>query len=199
MNTFENTEPARPDDRAGAPVRVVVCVGLVWAAMLAADWTLRFAWYGWQVNLVSGAASAETGPSAPLLTIEVAASRGGDLTHLLGIPKAAAPFEQEHPAMVEQSDEFGFRNIPPAEGRSFSIVTAGDSFIAAGSTMTNTLNARLSAVSGLEAYNYAYPGRGPIFSVTRFLHDERFRQSPPKVLVWGLVEREIGGDMFADM
>lgn len=178
---------------------VAVLVGLVWIAMLALDWWMRFSWYGWQVTLVSRPAAGGGGPGAPMLRREVPERRGGDLTGLLGIPSVAERFGETKPAYTDVTDEFGFRNAPPSKGRSFPIVTAGDSFIASGATMSNTLSASLARISGEDVYNYAFAGRGPMFNVMHLLGDERFRESPPRVLVWGLVEREISGAMFSDM
>ena len=182
----------------GGSLAIVLLVGLVWIAMLAGDWWMRFAWYHWQTTLTARAIVAE-GPDAPLVRQEVKETRGGDLTGLLGIPALARRFEQTRSATLNLSDEYGFRNIPPVKNRYFPLVAVGSSYIVAGETMSNTFSAALSRASGRDVYCYGWAARGPLFSVIRFLGDERFSTNPPRVMVWGLVEREIGGDMLAEL
>ncbi len=194
MNHESSFSPAT-ETRSGY-LWVVLVVGLAWLGVGMADWFFRFAWYQWQVTLISKPDSSAAGPSAPLAEVALPEGRGGDLTRLAGIPSFAARFEQPRPASIERTDEFGFPNRPPVKGRHFPVVTVGDSYIASGMTMDDTFSARLAAASGLDVYTYAFAGRGPLFSTIRFIEDDRFRGDPPRVLVWGLVEREIGGDMF---
>ena len=182
----------------GGSLAIVLLVGLVWIAMLAGDWWMRFAWYHWQTTLTARPIVAE-GPDAPLVRQEVKETRGGDLTGLLGIPALARRFEQTRSATLNLSDEYGFRNIPPVKNRYFPLVAVGSSYIVAGETMSNTFSAALSRASGRDVYCYGWAARGPLFSVIRFLGDERFATNPPRVMVWGLVEREIGGDMLAEL
>jgi hypothetical protein len=167
--------------------------------MLSADWLFRFTWYRWQVTLVARPAAVFEGPEQPMIRNEVPESRGGDLTSLLGLPAVARRFEEVRPARVDITDEFGFRNQPPVRERTYPIVAAGDSYMVAGVSQDDMFGQWLERIGGQAVYNYAYPGRGPLFGVERFLRDERFRKDPPRVLVWGLVEREIGGVMFAGM
>ena len=178
---------------------VVLGVGLLWVVMLSADWLFRFTWYRWQVTLVSRPAAEFEGPEQPMMHRDVPEHRGGDLTSLLGLPSVARRFEEVRPAGVDISDEFGFQNNPPVRDRAYSIVTAGDSYMASGISQDDMFAQRLARISGQSVYNYAYAGRGPLFSVERFLRDERFRKFPPHVLVWGLLERDVGGGMFASM
>ncbi len=193
-----NVEPTTQAVSRRGALWVVLCVGLLWTAMVAADWWMRFTWYRWQVTLVSKPASEE-GPDAPLARRETGEARGGDLTSLLGIPSVARPFEQARPAFLDLSDEYGFRNAPPVTNRWFPIVAVGDSFMVSGATITNMFNTCLSRVSGRDVYCYGWAGRGTLFTVVRFLGDERFAGSPPRVMVWGLLEREIGGAMLSDL
>ena len=190
-------------ERIGKPDRwtrwQVLAIGLLWVMLGAADWWLRFSWYGWQINLIQRPSAAFGSPMPPLQNLEVRASRGGDLTHLAGISSFARKFEEPRPATVFRSDEFGFANLPPVTKKYFPVVTVGDSYMASGMTMTNTFGADLSAVSQLDVYNYAHAGHGPAFSVQRFFSEERFRHPRPKVLIWGLVEREIGGDLLESL
>jgi hypothetical protein len=178
---------------------VVLAVGLLWVAMLSADWFFRFAWYHWQVTLVARPAAVVEGPDQPMIRRDTPEARGGDLTSLLGLPDVARRFAVVHPAGELVTDEFGFRNRPPARGRHYPIVAAGDSYMVSGTSTDDMFDQRLARISGQPVYNYAFAGRGPLFGVERFLRDERFREAPPRVLVWGLVEREIEGGMFASM
>lgn len=189
----------QPTTQQNGNMRVVFVVGLVWLAMLAGDWWMRFAWYHWEVTLVSRPAAAFEGPEPSMMRRDVPEHLGGDLTSLLGLPDIARRFEEVRPASVDLTDEFGFRNKPPVRDRAYSVVAAGDSYMATGISPDDMFGQWLERTSGQAVYNYAYPGRGPLFSVERFLRDERFRKAPPRVLVWGLVEREIGGAMFASM
>ena len=191
--------PSQPSTQQSGSWRVVLAVGLVWLVMLAGDWWMRFAWYHWEVTLVSRPTAAFDGPEAPLLHRDQPEHLGGDLTSLLGLPAFARQFKETRPASVVVTDEFGFRNQPPVKDRHYPIVTVGDSYMVAGISPNDMFGQWLERVSGKPVYNYAHPGRGPLFSVERFLRDERFRKTPPRVLVWGVVEREIGGVMFAGM
>ncbi len=175
---------------------IVLLVGLVWIAMLAGDWWMRFAWYHWQTTLIVLPKEEFYGPDMPMVRREVPECEGGDLTSLLGIPFLSRRFEQARPATVYQTDEYGFLNVPPVSGRYFPVVAVGDSFMLAGETMSNTFSAVLSRASGRDVYGYGWAARGPLFPVIRFLGDERFAKNPPRVMVWGLLEREIGGDML---
>lgn len=188
-------ETAQPRRRSGA-LCVAGVVGLVWLAMVGADWWLRFSWFGWQKNLTATPSALAGGPDRPLQVRSRPAEIGGDLTRLVGIPAVAARYEQVRPAATDYTDEYGFRNLPPVTNRYYPVVALGDSYMAAGLAVSNMFNVRLGAAGGVDAYNYSYVGRGPLFSIQRFVNDGRFLESPPKVLVWGLVEREIGGYMF---
>lgn len=178
---------------------VVLGIGLLWAGMLCADWFFRFTWYRWQVTLISRPAAVFEGPEAPMLRREVPEIVGGDLTSLLGLPGVAKRFARPRPPTTLITDEFGFRNEPPTRGKIYPVVVAGDSYMVEGASLDDLFASRLAKAVGQPVYNYAYPGRGPLFSVERLLRDERFSTHPPRVLVWGLVEREIGGDMIASM
>jgi hypothetical protein len=175
---------------------LMLAVGLVWLAVGAGDWFMRFAWFRWHQELIWHPIQPSAGPFAPMRTVDLPERRGGDLTHLIGIPSAEAEFEDVRAPAVEYSDEFGYRNIPPTTNTAYPVVVSGASYMNAGDPITNTLAARLSVRAGVPVYNHAFPGRGPFYGLLRFLEEPRFREHPPKVLVWGIVEREIGGDVF---
>ena len=167
-------------------------------ALDAADWVLRVRWFRWQETLIlhPREAGAFDGPGRPMQTVHKPERRGGDLTRLVGLADVARRYEELRPAATDHTDEFGFHNLPPTAGRSFDVVLAGDSFMGYGDRVAETPASRLSSTLGRPVYTYAYPGLGPVFAVAHFLEDQRFREHPPKVLVWGLVERELRGDVL---
>ena len=187
-------------DLSTRAARWLLCaLAAVWLALLGGDWLMRLRWFRWHESLVlrPRAQGAFLGPEAPLRIVELPARRGGgDLTQLIALPEAARRFEEERPAATDYTDEFGFRNRPPTAGRAFDVVVAGDSFMAQGEQIGSTPAGNLAALGGWSTYTYAYPGRGPIYAIARFFEEERFRLHPPRVLLWGLVEREIGGDVL---
>ena len=176
---------------------VVALAGCV-LAVGAADWVMRIRWFRWHETLVlrPREAGAFDGPVRPLQVVQRPERHGGDLTRLIGLEAVARRFEEARPAAVDHSDEFGFHNLPSSADRTFDVVLAGDSFMGCGDSVADTPASRLSSVLGRPVYTYAYPGLGPVFAVTHFLGDERFRAHPPRTLVWGLVERELRGDVL---
>ena len=167
-----------------------LCV--LWLMLFVGDWGLRFVWFRWQVNLV-------TRPKARIMDAtswDIPAENGGDLTRLVGVSTLAEAFAQPRSARVEYRDEFGWPNPPDLSGRHCPVVVVGDSYMATGISASNTFSGRLAACAGLPVYNYAEAGRGPTLCMRSFLADPRFIKDPPSVVIWGLVEREIGGDMF---
>lgn len=188
----------RPEVTSRASRWLVCALAAVWLALLGGDWLMRLRWFRWHESLVlrPRAQGAFLGPEAPLRVVDLPARRGGDLTQLIALPAAARPFEEQRPAATDYTDEFGFRNRPPTADRPFDVVVAGDSFMAQGERIDTTPAGQLAALGGWSAYTYAYPGRGPIYAIARFFEEERFRLHPPRVLLWGLVEREIGGDVL---
>lgn len=183
----------------------ILVAGLLalWVAMLAGDWWLRFRWYHWQQQVISVPRPESSGPFARLLDYDEPSRRGGDLSHLIGLPKVAAEFEETRPAFRQRTDEFGYRNVPPTTGTVYDVVVTGSSYMNSGVPMSNTIGARLEAELGKPVYNQAYPGLGPTVGLLRHLGDARFAARPPRVVVWGLVEREIGakplGGLVAQM
>lgn len=197
---MEPSPPQAPkDDPLPRHMRgLLVLLTVCWLAFLAGDWFLRFYWFRWDMALITRPSKASNqGPGAPMRRVELPPSRGGDLTRLIGLAAAARPYEVERPASLDVTDEFGFRNVPPTTNVSYEVVVLGDSFMAHGLHVEETFGGQLARATGRSIYNYAYPGRGPVYPVSRFFEEGRFRARPPRVLVWGLVEREIGGDVLA--
>jgi hypothetical protein len=179
---------------------------LGWLVWMAGDWTLRFQWYEWGTGLISapGASVMSSEPPSvdaglPLFTTNhVSASRGGDLSRLLGVRSLASRFEEFREAGVNVRDRDGYINRPYDVGSVPDVVVVGDSFMATG-LMKDMFATRLADVSGLQVYNHALMGHGPFVSVLKFIDNPRFHDRYPRVLIWGFAEREIGGDMFAGL
>ncbi|HPF98887.1 MAG TPA: hypothetical protein PLE77_02380 [Kiritimatiellia bacterium] len=170
-------------------------LGLLWLVLVVGDWGLRFVWFRWHVNL----ATRPRVQTAEATSWQVPAGSGGDLTRLLEVPGLVEAFAQPRPARVEYRDEFGWPNPPAMAGRYCPVVVVGDSYMATGISASNTFSGSLASLSGLPVYNYSEAGRGPLFCIERFVLDPRFVKDPPSVVVWGLVEREIGGDIFSGL
>lgn len=173
---------------------MVVLLSLLWLGLGAADWFMRFHWFGWhRAFIVRSATVSASKPEAVIATN--APWRGGDLSRLIGIPSAAAPFEEERPGATNYTDAAGFRNQPPILDR-YPVVCVGDSYAATGPRFEETLPAQLSAELGVPVYNHAVAGRGTFWATVRFFASERFRGKEPRVLVWPVIEREIAGGYF---
>lgn len=126
--------------------------------------------------------------------IRSTAKAGGDLTRLIDIPSVSQFYEELRPEADFWTDRYGYQNYPAANDVSYPVVVVGDSFMRNGVTMEQSFPGQLAFVSGLAVYNHALAGWGSFVSVARFLRSERFRANPPRVLVWGLLEREVEGE-----
>ena len=167
--------------------------------MLIGDWTMRLTWFRWQDSVIVGVASTEKGPYQPMTVATNPPQRGGDLTTLMGAVPGIDEFKDWKPAATNWTDEFGFRNRPPTEGRRYPVVVVGDSFMATGPRMEDTFAGCLSGLLGDPVYCYAFESRGPLWGIIRLLTTSgRFRERPPKLIVWGVLEREVSGAGFAD-
>lgn len=171
-----------------------------WLALLAVDWYQRFTRYEFEKRLIS----RPRRPSAivearPLFTTnQVPASRGGDLTQLIGIRSVAKIYEEERPPGLRIVDRYGYMNRPYDPDAVPDVVVVGDSFMAAGH-VDELFATRLSKRSGLFVYNHSLMGHGPFISLYRFLDAPRFTGRRPPVVVWGFAEREISGEAFVGM
>ena len=184
-------QDAAPRSRCFA---IVALLSLLWLGLGAADWFMRFQWFGWQrAFIVRSATVSAAKPEAVIATN--APWRGGDLSRLIGISSVAAPFEEERPGATNYTDAAGFRNQPPILDR-YPVVCVGDSYTATGPRFDETLPAQLSTSLGVPVYNHAVPGRGTFWATVCFFASERFLGSEPRVLVWPVIEREIAGRYF---
>ncbi len=180
-----------------AAVLFVALFALGWVIVLAADWYFRFARYEWDKQLISRPprAALDVADRPAFRTNLVQATRGGDLTQLIGIQRVAERFEEDRPAGYRVIDPFGFTNPPYERDAAPDMVVVGDSFMATGN-MDQLFSTKLAATSGLFVYNRALFGHGPFVSVLHFMDDPRFQETPPRVVVWGFAEREIDGVFF---
>lgn len=170
----------------------------VWVVLGAVDWVMRFAWFRWHERIISVHIAPETGNFPRLGVFTNPAVRGGDLTTLLGKGRAAEVYKETKPAATNWSDEYGFRNIPPTTNRYYPVVVVGDSFMLAGPRMEDTFAGMLQAKIGVPVYNYGVDGRGPLWPMARFLASKRFLARPPRVVVWGLLERSLHSMAVSD-
>jgi|tagenome__1003787_1003787.scaffolds.fasta_scaffold20790935_2 hypothetical protein len=89
--------------------------------------------------------------------------------------------------VVFTTDSHGFRN--PREIEHPSIVVLGDSYVVgSGVSDDQTVTQRLAARLGVDVYNY---GLGIGGTPQLFLADERFQRSPPRLLVYAPVQRNL--------
>jgi hypothetical protein len=179
--------------------RFVLLFLLGWLALTGIDWEQRFTRYGWHERWFTrhqpAPSNADRTPVNHFTTQTVAATRGGDLTTLIGVRSAQAPFQEEREAAQRVYDAYGFLNAPYDPQQTPDIVVVGDSFMASGHVDTH-FSEQLAQQTGLFVYNRAMSGHGPLIPVYRFFDDPRFTDPPPRVLVWGFAEREIGGELF---
>ncbi len=108
----------------------------------------------------------------------------GDLSNMLGVRsyRVYRPY-------VWTNDEYGFRNDPTTRHEHPDIVVVGDSFMAgAAGPDAETFAHVLQAQTERSVYAYV-PS-----NLSSFLKDPRFRASPPALVIWGRVERNLSGD-----
>ncbi len=192
-----NQKKPGTDRKCERALLITLIVGCVWLVLFAGDWWMRFHWFRWQSTWTVRRSADSAGELIrPVVGVTNAARRGDDLTYLLGVSSVASQYEEPRPAAVIWLDEYGYKNVPPTIGRRYPIVVSGDSFMEDGMTMEDTFPARLAQVSGLPVYNHALQGWGLFLSVARFLESDRFHRDPPRVLVWGVTEREVSGSYF---
>lgn len=137
------------------------------------------------------------GPHAPMMRQEMAAYRGGDLTRMAAVDEILARFGEKKPTSVFVTDEHGYRNEPPTDNQSYPVMVVGDSFLDVQYGETENFVKLLAETLEQPVYNHSYPGAGAFWGLHRYLIEGRFRERPPRVMVWGLLERELGGSLFA--
>lgn len=171
---------------------------LLAGGIVLVEWYSRFARYHWEmqlINLPPPLPSEAVAPGPDFTTNVFPASRGGDLTSLIGLPRFAQPYMEERKPGLTIKDTLGFVNRPYDALATPDVVVVGDSFMTVGS-LENTFASQLADRSGLFVYNRALLGHGPFVSLENYLDDPRHINKPPRFLVWGFAEREISPKTF---
>jgi alginate O-acetyltransferase complex protein AlgJ len=106
----------------------------------------------------------------------------GDLGRIKGISELQYWREQTFTI-----DRWGFRNLGETEKP--RVVVAGDSYAAGGGLNDDeTITSQMGKILGEPVYNYS--GEAP-FAMSEFLADERFKNNPPKIVVFAPVYRAV--------
>jgi len=121
---------------------------------------------------------------------------GGDLTRLLGFRLGTGLFAEPRGDVEVWTDRRGYRNEPRLADTFCPVMITGDSFMDQGLTNADTPAGQLSQALGVPVYDHTHMARGPTTGVFAFLGDAEFRRKPPKVLVWGFVERSMHARRF---
>jgi len=124
---------------------------------------------------------------------EVLPRQGGGLTQMVPVPWLVDRYAESHPTYTEYRDTWGYANGPLPEGKAYSVVMLGDSFML--SLGTQNLAQVLATLGNIEVYNHAKRGAGPFLEMRRFICSDRF-DPPPKVVIWNLTSRELGAALF---
>ena len=182
-----------------SPWILIVLTGVIWIIILTGDWSLRFSWFAWHRTLAVKPSEHISGSASSMATERRGSSKGGNLSHMVAIPAFQKRFEEPRPAFVAVTDEYGYPNKPPTDDTYYPLVVSGDSFMTVPDRMEDRISARLQELSCLSVYNHAIKGRGAFSGVVRFMRRDCFRQYPPDVLVWGIVETDISGQTYVGM
>lgn len=181
-------------------ILLVLIVASFGALLLSGDWFMRFYWYRWHETMFRRPwqeQSASTTPNREPRKVVVPPSKGGDLSHLLGIRALQEKYEEPRPATTNYYDAWGFKNPPGVTLDECDYIVVGDSFMLQGSSMTNLFSAQLSSRLGEPVYNYAYAARGPVYALTKYFEDPRFSTNSHRTLVWGLIESDVRAKLIA--
>jgi SGNH hydrolase-like domain, acetyltransferase AlgX len=198
MTIREHYEQGQSVQKSGA---LVLVLGLTVAVLLAGDWFMRFYWFRWQDTVYFRPVTTADRPvneAADRFTAtELPASRGGDLSRLIGVPGASARFEEDRPPATITLDPQGFRSLPYELDATFDYIVVGDSYMAEGVPLTNQISSQLSARLGKPVLNRAFMGRGPFQSLMLWIEQSLADGPRPAWIIWGFVERDISGDAFS--
>lgn len=186
---------------AGRAAMIALAIlGLLWVGLVAGDWGMRVRWFQWHRSLIQGPARPTyMGYATPLSTNHVPARRGGDLLPMIGVPSLMERYAEPIPAYTQINDEYGLPNEPPVTPGKFPVVMVGDSYLAQGGDWSNRLAGLLSVRLGCPVYTVSMAGLGPVMPLTAFMDHPVYREYPPRVVVWDIIERDIGGPYFEGM
>jgi len=113
----------------------------------------------------------------------------GDLVLMAGLPAFARRFDEPQ-RITSIADANGFRAVLPIDGEPADVWVAGASFFDSGSSNDATFAGALEHAlgDGHRVQNRALQGDSAA-SVLRAITSPDFERAPPKVLVWGAVQR----------
>ena len=126
----------------------------------------------------------------------LAGDEGGDLTRMLGFRLGTGLFALPRGDIEVWTDRRGYRNEPRLADTACPVVVTGDSFMDQGLTNADTPAGVLGRLLGVPVYDHTHMARGPTTGIRELLADAEFRERPPKVLVWGFVERSAHAGAF---
>jgi len=135
-------------------------------------------------------------PYRPLAHDTNIGDSGGDLTRMLGFRLGTGLFAAPRGDIEVWTDRRGYRNEPRLADVYCPVAVTGDSFMDQGLTNADTPAGVLEELLGVPVYDHTHMARGPSTGIRALLADDEFRRRPPKVLVWGFVERCISGGGF---
>ncbi|WP_041193179.1 alginate O-acetyltransferase AlgX-related protein [Candidatus Symbiobacter mobilis] len=131
-------------------------------------------------------------PPAPFLLHRDAkprASRTRDLARLLPAGTTAPPIERILYYRVEREGGAGTANADPLAAASTVAITAiGSSFTFSGTGYPDALRYTLQR----DVLDISLPtDQGPWYGMDQYLRDASFRETPPKIILWEIPEREL--------
>ncbi|NQT86927.1 hypothetical protein HQ560_09195 [bacterium] len=182
-------------DSPGRPRLFVLLVAGVWLGLAVAESVHRLAPF---IHPPGRNPSGAPAPYRPLAHARLVGDAGGDLTRMLGFRAGAGLFGVPRADIDVKADRFGFRNEPRLADTYCPVVVTGDSYMDQGVTNDATPAGQLSRALGVPVYDRTYMARGPWTGAREFLRADRFEQRPPKVLVWGFVERSVRAGGFRE-
>ncbi len=121
---------------------------------------------------------------------------GGDLTRMLGFAAWSRRFGVPRGRIEVVTDRRGYRNEPRLADTYCPVVVTGDSYMDQGLTNADMPAGQLRRLLGVPVYDQSHMAAGPCEGVHRVLSDAKFRRQPPKVIVWGFIERNLFGHRF---
>ena len=177
----------------------VIVISCAWSVLMVFDYGMRFFWYKWHRSFIHTSVKVSSAPVTPMSVRQGQSTKGGNLSHMIGIDFVAERFEESRPAFVEYTDEFGYPNPPPVTNTWYPIVVTGDSFMVVPDNMEQRMDAQLKILSQTNVYNHSVKGRGPFYGMVYFLASEYFIKHPPRYLIYGLTESDISGNLYVSL
>jgi hypothetical protein len=181
--------------------RYVLIFGVLWLVFGGADWWMRFSYYGWgdKFRLPTGAETStrqDRGENALPTpeTLYIQDDEGG-LTSLLRVAALKEKYAEERVPYTLIRDAKGYYNPVDYLSAEYPVVILGDSFITSGRGTNSLISSVLEDRLKQTVYNAGMPGRGPLYPLTTFW--PTLLERPPKVLIWGFIERDIDGELFS--